>query len=363
MKRSPWPFLLLFVMPLATAWFAWRADLSWIALWVLSLAVLPILDAITPQDLANPPADAPLREEKRSAFTWIIMAYVPVQFAVTAYVLWVASSMPLPWFERLGLALILGLANGSIGFTLAHELIHRTSRLEFAFGQALLLGLAYPHYAVEHVRGHHRFVGTPRDPATARFGESFTLFWPRSVAGQVVSAWKLEAERLAKLGKGAWSGGNFLLKMGALQLILLAALVWWLGPLGLGLFLVSALMSVLLLEGANYCEHYGLERRELAPGRYEPQSARHAWDSYGRFTNYFIIELGRHADHHGQPGRPYQLLRTESDNPRLPASYGAMILLANIPPLWFRIMNPRVQAWRDAAAGMPAALPGEGTAA
>lgn len=350
-------------MPLGCAWFAWRADLSWIGLWVLSLAILPTLDAIVPQDLANPPAEAPLREERRSAFTWILLAYVPVQFAVMAYVLWVASGTPLPWYERLGLVLTLGLANGAIGFTLAHELIHRTSRLEFAFGQVLLLGLAYPHYAVEHVRCHHRHVCTPKDPATARFGENFHLFWPRSVAGQAASAWRMEAERLAKIGRPTWSWDNFLIKMIGLNLVLLVALTLWLGPLGLGLFLVNWVTSVVLLEGANYCQHYGLERREIAPGRYEPQSPRHAWDTYGRFTNYFIVELGRHADHHGQPGRPYQNLRVETGNPRLPASYGAMILLAQIPPLWFRVMNPRVLAWRDADPGLAGALPGEGTAA
>ena len=357
---KPWGFLLLFIMPAAIAWFAWRADLSWIALWVLSLAVLPLADAILPLDRRSPPADAPLREPKRSAFTWIILAYVPVQLAVTAYVLWVASTEMLPWFERIGLAATLGLSNGAVGFTLAHELVHRTNRFEFTAGQILLLGLAYPHYSVEHVRGHHRYVGTPRDPAFARFGESFHLFWPRSVFGQLVSAFRLEAERLSKLGKRAWSTDNFLLRMSLVQLILLAGLAWWLGPLGLGLFFLHVLVAVVLLEGANYCEHYGLERREIAPGRYEPQSPRHAWDTYGRITNYFTIELGRHADHHGQPGRPYQHLRTQADSPQLPASYGAMITLAMIPPLWFRVMDPRVKAWQGQSEPV---LPGAGAAA
>ena len=345
----PWPFLAVFLMPAALAVFAARADLSWLALWVFTLVLLPLADAIVPADRRSPPADAPLREPKRSPFTWIILAYVPVQLAVTAYVLWVASGDGVAWFERLGLAATLGLANGAIGFTVAHELTHRTDKFEFALGQALLLGLAYPHYSVEHVRGHHRYVGTPLDPAFARFGESFHLFWPRSVWGQAISAWKREAERLAKVGKGVWSAENFLLRMIIVQIALFAGLVWWLGPLGLGLYLVHVLVAVVLLEGANYCEHYGLARREIAPGRYEPQSPRHAWDCYGGVTNYFIIELGRHSDHHGQPGRPYQFLRTHAESPQLPASLAAMVTLAQIPPLWFRIMNPRVKAWQDAA--------------
>jgi alkane 1-monooxygenase len=356
----PWPFLLLFVMPLSVAWFASRGDLSWIALWVLALAILPLADAILPLDRRSPPPDAPLRESRRSAFTWIILAYVPVQLAVTAYTLCVASTGAMDWWERIGLVATLGLANGAVGFTLAHELIHRASRIEFAAGQALLLGLAYPHYSVEHVRTHHRHVGTPKDPAFARFGESFHLFWPRSVIGQAISAWKVEAERLGKIGKPAWSADNFLLRQGILQIALLAGLTWWLGPLGLGLFLLQVLTAVVLLEAANYCEHYGLARREIAPGRYEPQTPRHSWDAYGRISNYFIIELGRHSDHHAQPGRPYQFLRTHDDSPQLPASLAAMVTLAMIPPLWFRIMNPRVKAAQNR---VEPALPGAGATA
>jgi alkane 1-monooxygenase len=149
---QPWPFLLLFVMPLAAAWFAARADLSWIALWLLALLVLPIADMVLPLDRRNPAPGTPPREAGRSAFTWIILAYVPVQFAVTAYVLWVASVEPMPWFERLGLVATLALSNGAIGLTVAHELVHRTNKFEFACGQTLLAGLCYPHYSVEWAR-------------------------------------------------------------------------------------------------------------------------------------------------------------------------------------------------------------------
>ncbi len=306
----------------------------------------------------DPPTGSEPREARRSAFTWLILAYVPVQLGLTAYVLWADATAPVGALDRIGIATALGLANGAIGFTLAHELVHRTAILEKAAGRALLLSLAYPHWAIEHVRGHHRYVGTPRDPATARFGESFLRFWPRTVFGQMASAWRLEAERLRKIGRPAWSAGNEILRMGAIEIALLAGLAAWLGPLGLGLFTVQVVTAVALLEATNYCQHYGLVRGEIAPGRFEPQAPRHSWNSYRRLTNYYLIELGRHSDHHAQPGRPYQLLRHLDEGPELPWSYGLMVTLAFLPPLWFRIMNPRVIAWRakwDTGAG--AALP------
>lgn len=357
---NPLPFLLLFSFPAIAGYAAWRGDHAWISLWVLALVILPILDLVVPTDPFNPPVDSQPREPRRSLFTYFILGYVPVQLALTAYVLWVGSTAPLSWLDRIGIVATLGLSNGAIGFTLAHELVHRTERLEKAFGRALLLSLAYPHWAIEHVRGHHRYVGTPRDPATARLGEMFFLFLPRTVFGQMGSAWLLETERLRKIGRSPWSADNEVIGMLAIEILLLIGLYAWLGPLGLLLYAVQVLVAVTLLEATNYSQHYGLQRAEIAPGRYGPQAPRHSWNTYHRLTNWYTIELGRHSDHHAQPGRPYQLLRRAEDVPQLPAGYGAMITLAMIPPLWFWVMNPRAKAWRQEA---KAALPETGSAA
>ncbi len=359
---APWTFLLLFFLPVATFFSAYRGDGFWIVPWVVSLVLLPVLDMFVPLDAT--PVEPPQRETRRSAFTWMILIYAPLQIAVTLYVLWVACTQPLPLWIQLGIVATLGLSNGAIGFTLAHELVHRTNTLEKAAGRMILLGLAYPHWAVEHVRGHHRYVGTPRDPATARFGEMFWLFLPRTLSGQVASGWTLEAERLKKIGKPAWSIDNEVLRMTVIEIAILVALYVWLGWLGLAFYAMQIAFAVTLLEATNYCQHYGLYRREVAPGRYEPQEPQHSWNSYHRLTNRYIIELGRHSDHHAQPGRPYQFLRVYPDAPQLPASYGAMIGVALFPPLWFRIMNPRVKAWRiKAEEASASSLPEAGSAA
>lgn len=108
--------------------------------------------------------------------------------------------------------------------------------------------------------------------------------------------------------------------------------------------LIQAAYGASLLEVVNYVEHYGLGRRQLPTGRYERCTPQHSWNSNHVVTNLFLYQLQRHADHHANPTRSYQALRHFDDSPQLPAGYAAMILLAYVPPLWFRVMNPRVVA-------------------
>jgi alkane 1-monooxygenase len=222
--------------------------------------------------------------------------------------------------------------------------VHRRHRFERALGEILLASVSYTHFAIEHVHGHHRHVGTPHDPATARLGESFYRFLPRTVLGGVASAWRLEAERLARRGRGVLSPSNRMLRYGLTQ-VLLYPLVWAAaGGTGVAVFAGQAFVAVSLLEVINYIEHYGLMRKEIAPGEYERIAPQHSWDSAYRLTNWMLINLARHADHHCLASKRYQSLELPSQAPQLPAGYGAMLLLALTPPLWFRVMNPRALA-------------------
>jgi alkane 1-monooxygenase len=65
-------------------------------------------------------------------------------------------------------------------------------------------------------------------------------------------------------------------------------------------------------------------------------------------SNWLLINLQRHSDHHYKPDRRFPLLQTygEADAPQLPYGYPVMTVAAMIPPLWRRVMNPRVRVWR-----------------
>lgn len=252
--------------------------------------------------------------------------------------------------DVLGLGFLCGEVLGTLGIVVAHELVHRRSWIDRALAEIMMVSVMYPHFCIEHVAGHHKYVGTPRDPATARFGESVYRFFLRSVWGGLISAWELETKRLREGGRGWLTARNRMLRYAVEVGALLAVIGYFGGLAGLAVFVIQAIFAVFAFETINYVQHYGLERKKLANGSLEPVTQRHSWDSSFRFSNLLFLNLGRHADHHYSPARNFQTLRAfrADEAPELPFGFPAMLTIAMIPPLWFRIMDPRVLRWRSA---------------
>lgn len=341
------PHLAGFVLPVALLLGA-RLGGGWTLLPLgLVLGVLPLIDRLGGIDAANAGDEAgPLSANIWfRAVTWL---WVPVHAAM---VFWAASTAAgeLTALEAAGLAISTGVTAGTVGITFAHELIHRPGRAERAMGEALLSLTSYPHFAIEHVYGHHRHVATPHDPATARLGESLYHFLPRCVYGSLRSAVDIEAHRLSKRGRHSAHWSNRFYRYAAVQVALYAfAAAQW-GARGAVFVLAQAVAAFLLLETINYIEHYGLMRAELAPGHYERVAPAHSWNSSHRVSNWLLINLARHSDHHLTAGKRYQVLDHRDDAPQLPAGYGAMFVAALVPPIWRRLMDPRAAAARRAS--------------
>ena len=203
----------------------------------------------------------------------------------------------------------------------------------------------YGHFYIEHNRGHHVRVATPEDPASARLGENFYQFWPRTVVGSLRSAWRLEKRRYARKKTHPFHVGNDVLNAWLMSLVLWGALVAWLGVGLLPYLVVQAIVGFSLLEVVNYMEHYGMLRQKVGVGerqRYERVDPSHSWNSNNIATNVLLYHLQRHSDHHANPTRRYQTLRDFEESPVLPTGYAGMIVLALVPPVWRRVMDPRV---------------------
>jgi len=310
---------------------------------IVVYSVIPFLDHVIGEDNENPPDAAMIPLNADRYYRWAVAAAIPVQYATFIWGTWMAITGDLRWFELLGLFISLGMASG-LSINVAHELGHQTSKIERWLAKIALAPVAYGHFYVEHNRGHHVRVATPEDPATSRFGETFYEFLPRSVIGSVASAWELEKTRLAKQGKSVCSLGNDNLQAWGLTVLLYGAMVVWLGWLALPFMLFQGLFGGALLEVVNYLEHYGLKRERKADGSYERCQPHHSWNSNHLATNVLLYHLQRHSDHHAYPTRSFQTLRNFDNLPRLPNGYAGMILLAYVPPLWFRVMNPKVVA-------------------
>ena len=323
----------------------WTVFLVLLGSWIM----VSVLDVFTGLNTANEDpetTDAALFWYRLITLIWPFAQGVTV-FGIIAYV---TASGHLNALELIGVAFSLGILSGAIGIVYAHELMHQKPRLERWLADLLMAMTLYSHFRTEHLLVHHRYVGTPRDPVTARYNEGFHRFFFRVLPDCFTSAWQAEKARLARKNLPVWHRSNPFWRYAALQLAFVVLALAVGGWLGLGLFLIHAFVAIWQLELVNYIEHYGLTRKHLGDGKYEHTQPHHSWNASHKVSNWLLINLQRHSDHHFKPDRRFPLLQTwgKDDAPQLPHGYAVMGTLAMIPPLWRRRMNPRVRAWRKA---------------
>lgn len=334
---------LLPMVALAAIYGGWALILPIVATWYL----FSFLDLLTGLNLENADPDTP--DDRLFWYRAITLIWPPLQFiAIFGTLIYVTQSGHLTGIEQWALFAVMGVASGTIGINYSHELMHQSGRQERWLGDILLGMVLYGHFRSEHLLVHHSYVGTPRDPVTARYNEGFFRFFPRVLIGCLRSSFRVEKARLARRGLPWWHRSNpfwryWALELGFAVLALAIGGVW-----GLFLFATQAFWAVFQLELVNYVEHYGLTRKHLGDGKYEHTQPRHSWNAAQKASNWLLINLQRHSDHHYKPNRRFPLLQnyTEAEAPQLPHGYPVMTMLALIPPLWRRRMNPRVRAWR-----------------
>ena len=345
-----WSYSLLAVI--LAGYYVGESPWTWAgALYVF--CVVPVLDFLAGRDRSNISHDAFEATLHDRYFDVLLYSFVYFQYGLLFWGCYVLTVDPLTIAQKTCLMISIGLFSGTI-INVAHELGHRNSRVAQFHARLALLSVSYMHFLIEHNRGHHVHVATPADPATAHKDQTLYAFWRQSIVGSYRSAWQIEKKLLIKSGHSVWSRHNDMLWFAMLPVLLCTALTigfsLWAGRLIWAVpvfFVVQSFVAVLLLESINYIEHYGITRREIAPGRYERVNPLHSWNASELISNLVLFQLQRHSDHHAYASRPYQVLRHFDQSPQLPSGYPAMILLALVPPLWFRVMNPRLERWQQ----------------
>lgn len=348
-KRYLWLLGLLVPLFPFISWALTRA--TGLGIWwylgpIFVLGIVPVVDLLIGTDGSNPPEQVAGRLEADRYYRIITYAFLPIQYAGLVWSCWMWAHGGLSWGDRIGLALTVGVVAG-IAINTAHELGHKRDSMERWFAKIALAQSGYGHFYVEHNRGHHSRVATPADPASSRVGENVYVFLPRTIVGGYRSSWRLEQPRFKRRKQSHLSIRNDVINAWLLTLVLWVALLIVFGLGLLPFLLIQAAVGIGLLEFVNYIEHYGMLRRRETSGRWERVQPSHSWNSNNVATNVLLYHLQRHSDHHANPTRRYQALRDIDSAPVLPTGYAGMILLAAIPPLWYRIMDPKVATHFD----------------
>jgi alkane 1-monooxygenase len=343
-KRYLWLLSVLFpLVPFVGMGLMVLTGMEW-TLWVPLVFLyifVPLLDHLFPNDRSNPPEQIVPQLEADNYYRLLNHLTVPLHFLVLVAGAWFVAAQDPGWSGLVAISLTVGVISG-FGINTGHELGHKKNAADRLAARLVLAVPFYGHFAIEHNAGHHAEVATPEDSASSRLGESIYRFSLREIPGGLRRAWRLERQRLQRRGHAVWGWRNEILQSYAVSVLLYGGLIVVFGSKIVPFLLIQTAFAWWQLTSANYIEHYGLLRAKGPDGRYERCRPQHSWNANHVASNLVTFHLERHSDHHAYAARRYQSLRHFDDVPQLPQGYFGMFLLAYVPPLWYRVMDPRV---------------------
>lgn len=309
---------------------------------VFAFVLIPIIEVILPVNADNLSPEEAESKKHNLFFDLLLYLNLPVVYGIVGWYLWSLTWAGYSTSELIGLTFSVGIAVGSNGINVAHELGHRTTRWERTLAKILLIPSLYMHFYIEHNFGHHLHAATKEDPASAKYNQNVYSFWFTSITRQYASAWRIQRDLLRREDNSFISIKNDMFWYLIIQLLYVGAIFYFLGFQALIVAFFIGLSSAILLETINYIEHYGLSRMKKESGRYERVKEIHSWNSNHVLGRVMLYELTRHSDHHYRAHKKYQLLEYHEVSPQMPFGYPTSMVLSLIPPLWFRIMNKHI---------------------
>lgn len=309
------------------------------------MAVLSLILMVAGLDHLVGRVAAPLPEDENQTADRLSACLAVIHLGLVPLVVWALAGDLLTTIDKICLFVASGIFFGQVSNANAHELIHRREQHLFRLGVWTYISLLFGHHVSAHLLIHHRFIGTRDDPSTSRLGESYYRYLGRAYAGAVTAGYMAEARRLKHVQRSflempfvTYTLGALIFLVGAYAVGGITGLVWYVG------LTVFAQQQLLLCD---YVQHYGLLRHCDSVGRLEPIGDRHSWNAPHWYPSGMKQNAPRYADHHAHPYRPYPILAMPVDGPILPRSFPVMAVLALFPPFWRRVMDPRVQHWKD----------------
>jgi alkane 1-monooxygenase len=329
-------YLLAYVSFTQTGWVAWLTILY-------AFLLIPVAELLLQPNEQNMQKAEEEVVKKDKLYDYMLYLFVALQFVALYFFFNSIKANQSNTSTIIARIATMGLLCGVFGINVAHELGHRNNVFEQFLAKAALLTSLYIHFFIEHNKGHHKNVATPADPSSARLNEPVYTFYYRTIVYSYLSAWHIANDEMRKKNKAIFGLANEMVQAHLIQIAFVVAIYYFFGTIVMCYFLVAALIGILLLETVNYIEHYGLQRKETAPGKFERALPIHSWNSSHIIGRIMLFELSRHSDHHYLASRKYQILQHHSTAPQLPTGYPGSMILAMVPPLWFYVMNKKIK--------------------
>lgn len=335
---SHWPYYCLSILIAsyypAVEWYGSYLYLLWVV-----YAIIPLLDTLIPLDEINPTEDEEKQLMRQIKWKFPLVVYLLTDWVSFFWAMHRSVTAEMTVFEFIVFGITIG-HMGGLGILVSHEIMHKRDKVSRVVGTLNMSKNLYMHFFLEHIYGHHKDVATPLDPATARFNQTVYSFLPQSVFGGFAKSWQREKDLLTRKHKPVYGVSNRMLWFSLAYFLIPLGIYWKYGGKGVIFFVLQAFYGVFLLEVTNYLEHYGLQRKETAPGVYELVSIKHSWNAPQLIQNILLLKLQRHSDHHANSYKPYQTLSSFKESPNLPHGYAVCVLAALVPQVWFAIVNP-----------------------
>ncbi len=334
------PFILYLLGYLA---FSNTGIYCWIPL-IYVFFFIPVLELFIAPDPKNLDAVEEQLAKANKWYDFIIWMTVPLQF-ISLYLFLTSFETTISNADIAGRIVTMGLLCGAFGINAAHELGHRTNKMEQFLAKLLLLTSLYMHFFIEHNKGHHKHVATPHDPSTAKYKQTVYAFWIQTFIGTYLSAWHIAIDESKKKNRSLPFLNNEMFLFQLIQIGFVLSIFSFFGFWSMLYFLGAALLGATLLETVNYIEHYGLTREKGTGTNYERVQPHHSWNSNHVIGRLMLFELSRHSDHHYLASRKYQILRNMEEAPQMPTGYPGMIVLSLFPPVWFSVMHRQMKKY------------------
>lgn len=336
-------YIAAYLIPISAVFSLKSTGLSAYTTVILIFGIVPFIELLLPRNAEPYQDEEKVRRDNNSLFDYLLYLNVFIVYAVIAFFIYTITYTEYSTSTLIGWVLSTGIVLGANGINVAHELGHRKNKFDQFLAKALLLPNFYIHFFIEHNKGHHRYVSTPKDPATARYNELIYVFWFRSIVQSYFSAWRIQLSELKKKNITFLSLKNEMFVFQVIQFLYLVAIyLLTKSILSVLLVLFIGLVGVILLETINYIEHYGLLRKQIGENRWEKVQPWHSWNANYEVGRILLYELTRHSDHHFKSTKKYQVLEHQKASPQLPLGYPGAMLMALLPPLWFYVMNRRI---------------------